>query len=581
MLLGLSSARDTRRKPANFGSVRLRSGGLATSCTGFWIFNETGGLTTYDLSRGRNSGTLTNGPSWAVGQPGSYVQFTSGASTYISLPNGGGLDGLAASSIVMRARWRGTQSAGPYNAYGAISGRQYNSVFSNHIVCLTGTDPATAALSYAAYGVPMFGGTSINCSTAVGDSKWRTLGITTTSGSHVGYLDGLQDGTGGSTGSYASDAAIPWTVGGDIGDVNTFATGDVAYVMTFNRILSSGEMMQLHVEPFSLLDSQPRKYWFTAGAAAAYTLAVATGTFTLTGNAVGLLAARKITVALGTFTLTGQAVGLFKGYKATVAVGTFTLTGQAVNLLATRTVPVASGSFTLTGQAINLLKGRTATVAAGSFTLTGYSVNLLAGRTIAAAKGTFTLSGQAVILNKGVTLTAGLGTFTLTGQSINLPWNHVLAVAKGTFVLTGQAANLLRGRTLAIGVGSFTLTGQAVLFARGRGMVVATGSYTFTGNSINLLSTRTLALAKGTFVLTGVATTLVYSRAVVAGTGTFVLTGRTVGLRLTRRLSMGLGTYVLTGRDVGLTTGIAAKHFMKAKLEYHSRLQMTLRVGRL
>jgi hypothetical protein len=70
-------------------------------------------------------------------------------------------------------------------------------------------------------------------------------------------------------------------------------------------------------------------------AAAAYSLSVDAGAFTLTGNAAGLYRGLKLATETGAFTLTGNAAGLTRGLSLSAETGVFTLTGNAAALSAT------------------------------------------------------------------------------------------------------------------------------------------------------------------------------------------------------------------------------------------------------
>lgn len=175
--------------------------------------------------------------------------------------------------------------------------------------------------------------------------------------------------------------------------------------------------------------------------AASTTLAVATGIFTLTGQAVGLTAARRLPVANGSYALTGQVVGLRRAFTEAVAPGTYTLTGQTVALRASRRIAVANGTFTLSGQSVALRAARTLPLANASYALSGQTVRLAVARRIALANGVYTLTGEAVTLTVGATgittLTAGVGVYALAGKPVTLRALRRMALAAGMFTLTG------------------------------------------------------------------------------------------------------------------------------------------------
>ena len=85
--------------------------------------------------------------------------------------------------------------------------------------------------------------------------------------------------------------------------------------------------------------------------AGGYTLTAEAGSFTLSGQAAGLVAARKLSADAGAFALSGQTVALRADRLLTASQGAFTLTGQDADLIAPNyTLTADAGSFTLTGQ---------------------------------------------------------------------------------------------------------------------------------------------------------------------------------------------------------------------------------------
>src|SRR5512139_1929991 len=163
-----------------------------------------------------------------------------------------------------------------------------------------------------------------------------------------------------------------------------------------------------------------------AAAGGGYTLTAATGTFTLTGNATGLIAARSLTADRAQFTLTGNATGLNVGRKLTADFAAFTLTGYDAGLTYSGGAAVLTaerGQFTLTGNATGLVAARKLTADAAALTLTGNAAALNYGKTLTAARGQFTLTGQDVAFGRTYVLTADPAAFTLTGRDAGLTYS--------------------------------------------------------------------------------------------------------------------------------------------------------------
>ncbi len=134
----------------------------------------------------------------------------------------------------------------------------------------------------------------------------------------------------------------------------------------------------------------------------AYTLALDSGAFTLTGTAATLRVARRLALDSGTFALTGTAAGLKVGRKLALAAGAFTLTGTAATLRATRSLACASGSFALTGTDAGLRVGRKLALDSGTFALTGSAATLSvtrAGSSLVLDSGAFVLAGADATLS--------------------------------------------------------------------------------------------------------------------------------------------------------------------------------------
>ncbi len=208
---------------------------------GHWTFDGqmTSSTTAYDSSPTHATGTLTNGPARVQGKLGQGLQFD-GVDDYVSVVNGGGLGSLQTGTIALWVKWIGTQSCG--NSCGAVVARQRDTFFTNQMISLNGSNPATAVVLWAPY---VWNTYAITGSTAVGDGKWRHIAITYTSGSHSLYVDGILDGTG-NTGGGITDYDVVLSLGAWIGDGNSYSRSQIDDVRIYNRILSADEIANLY-----------------------------------------------------------------------------------------------------------------------------------------------------------------------------------------------------------------------------------------------------------------------------------------------------------------------------------------------
>tara|TARA_Y100001954_G_scaffold147571_1_gene157024 strand:+ start:91 stop:723 length:633 start_codon:yes stop_codon:yes gene_type:complete len=166
----------------------------------------------------------------------------------------------------------------------------------------------------------------------------------------------------------------------------------------------------------------------------------------------------SLQVISGTFTLSMQ--GAAKLITDIYPSGTFTLSGQSVGLSAGRPSNFSAGSFTLTGQNINFDQ---------NFGLIIDSVYNSAS---------FSLTGQNIVFDTGFGMVLDSGAFSLSGQDINFKKDMNIAAERGVFTLTGQDA--LKGVAEAFDRGQFTYTGQDATLFVGRFLRPVTGEYSYT-----------------------------------------------------------------------------------------------------
>jgi hypothetical protein len=190
------------------------------------------------------SGTLVNGPTAAedrFGIPSGALAFSGVSQQYVSVAGGGGLNALQAGTISMYVKWTGPQQAG-FSSNGNVVARQFNEVFSNNIVGLSTTNPATARVTWQPYDA---GFPAIIGSTVVGDGQWRHVAITFSSGSHRLYIDGVLDGSSSAFGTISNTPGIPLTIGAWTGHGHGYSTSVIDDFKVFNSVLTQAEIQAL------------------------------------------------------------------------------------------------------------------------------------------------------------------------------------------------------------------------------------------------------------------------------------------------------------------------------------------------
>lgn len=249
----------------------------------------------------------------------------------------------------------------------------------------------------------------------VPDAQWSHVAVVKNIAGFTSYINGVASGTGAARGDCSCAEAI--TIGYDqYAGIVHYWLGGMADPSIWNRALSASEISSLADPSNAMLNGlllTPRCRLFAVGSSLNhYTMSVACGNYTLTGEAAGLLAQRKITPTAGSYTLTGESVSLLAARKFTAAAGTYTLTGEAIGLLAARKIVPTAGSYSLAGQSAGLRLSRIVAVACGSYALTGQAVGLKVSRRIQPTTGTYTLTGEPVTpIYSGPAVSAAASTY--------------------------------------------------------------------------------------------------------------------------------------------------------------------------
>ena len=220
-------------------------------CVGWWKLDETSRTTAKDSTSNGNSGTLTNfnfdgtTNGWTGGVFGNALMFN-GTNTYVSIAGGGGLNNLTQGSISMWVKWSGTQTSDGYGIVGAVSVRQSAGNFTEDVIQLNGTNPATAKAVFHLDNA----NTVITGNTSVGDGVWRHVAVTFQPGSQKLYVDGRLDGSASDAAVTAHNyAAVPFTIGAlyDGSAVSAYSKASVDDVRFYTRALTDYEVYDQYV----------------------------------------------------------------------------------------------------------------------------------------------------------------------------------------------------------------------------------------------------------------------------------------------------------------------------------------------
>lgn len=153
-------------------------------------------------------------------------------------------------------------------------------------------------------------------------------------------------------------------------------------------------------------------------------------------------------------------------YSMAAESGSYSLTGQAAGLVWQRTAMTADqGSYSYSGQAATLSynAARVFVAETGSYSLNG-SIALI-DVSMNAAAGSYALTGQAATTTyaglNAYSLTAAQGSYSHTGQAANMLYARILAAVRGLYSYGGYPAGLVWS-------GAPPVTGKASMWIRRR-----------------------------------------------------------------------------------------------------------------
>lgn len=194
------------------------------------------------------------------------------------------------------------------------------------------------------------------------------------------------------------------------------------------------------------------RFWLLITSGATYTLTLAQGVYTITGQALNMLAARVLPLGQGSYTVTGQPINLVRGYKLALAQGVYSISGQAVNLLRGYRLALAQGSYSIAGQALGMLAARKLILTQGVYSIAGQSLAMLAARKMALAQGAYSITGQVLGMFAGRRLPMAAGVYSVTGQPLSMLHRRILSLASGAYSIIGQALTFLKGTVSQYGI---------------------------------------------------------------------------------------------------------------------------------
>ena len=182
------------------------------------------GTTWTDLSGRGNTGTLTNGPTYSSANGGSIV--FDGVDDAISLPK------ITPTSGASFSAW--IYINGSNSNFGAIFANWSNTI-GNQAYWIGTVNGVSSTITIYFSGALIYNITSLPLNT------WMLLTITHNGSTSIGYINGIQRGSGASSLSASTNNT---SIGYDITRTNYPFKGNISQASIYNRVLSAAEVSQ-------------------------------------------------------------------------------------------------------------------------------------------------------------------------------------------------------------------------------------------------------------------------------------------------------------------------------------------------
>lgn len=190
----------------------------------------------------------------------------------------------------------------------------------------------------------------------------------------------------------------------------------------------------------------------------------------------------------GTYSVTGDSVGLLRGLLLGVDAGSYTVTGQTAALFSAPTIAPDTVNYTVTGSDVTFASSNHFVVDAGAYTVTGDDITFSENSVIAADAGSYVVTGQTATLKSTYKAVPDSGIYAVTGSDVTFRASGRISVDSGSYVVSGQAVTFASTGRVVADAGSYVVTGQDISFLQDRIYSVETGSYEVTGGSAGLLT---------------------------------------------------------------------------------------------
>lgn len=218
-------------------------------------------LRSYQATAETGMQIIANGGAGAsfLPRPGGWgcFKFAAAADQQITIP-GNLFASLTAGTLAFWVMWDdAVQDTFVGSRYGLCLGRvDGGASYNNLIVGLTTSSAATAKIYYSPYAYNVH---ACETTTTPGNFVWNHACVTTKSGAHALYINGVLESTGSTAGSFSSDTSS-LRLGGRGASTPSYMSGAMDDFRFYDRILSDTEVSQLYRESKSYYPNLLRRW---------------------------------------------------------------------------------------------------------------------------------------------------------------------------------------------------------------------------------------------------------------------------------------------------------------------------------
>ena len=199
---------------------------------GYWSFNEGTGSYAGDSSGNKNTGTLTNGPTWVDGKRGKALNFD-GSNDYVDVPNS---SSIGITGDMTLAAWVKVTDFANYNGIVEKSTGNLPNPYDFYLIQTTGV-PAFYRGNGSVYGY-------VNGTSAPTRNTWQFIAVTMSGTTVKHYLNGQTNGSGTLSTTIANGSGSMRI--GSRADLIPLMKGAMDEVRVYNRALTPSEVEGLY-----------------------------------------------------------------------------------------------------------------------------------------------------------------------------------------------------------------------------------------------------------------------------------------------------------------------------------------------